>query len=84
MKENNEIPQSIQNEAKDLITCYGNNLAYCGLYDGYSVYQFVFSEQQETGFPFVYLYDTDEEKVIEITGFQALMILQNVLDIENK
>ena len=46
-----------------------------GGYKGNDVYQFVFPEDTETGFPFVYLHNTSSGQVMEITGFDALDIV---------
>ena len=69
------IPESVLMEAQGLISLYGNTLKYLGEYKGYDVYQFAFPENTETGFPFVYLHNTSNNQVMEITGFDALDII---------
>ena len=71
----NAIPESVLKEAKGLIDLYGNTLEYLGDYNGYDVYLFAFPENKETGFPFVYIHDTDSNVVLEVTGFRALDII---------
>lgn len=73
MKEMNEIiPESVIKEAKGLIALYGTNLKYLGELRGYDIYQFVFPNNSETGFPFLYIYDKSKDQAMEITGFDAL------------
>jgi hypothetical protein len=69
------IPKSVINEAKELIAQYGENIKYRGKYKKYDVYKFVFPDDTETGFPFIYLYSSTTNKAFEITGFDALDIL---------
>lgn len=72
---NKTIPESVIEEAKGLIEIYGNNLEYLGEYKGSGVYKFKFPKDSETGFPFVYMHDSTKDKVMEITGFDALDII---------
>ena len=69
------IPESVIKEATGLINLYGNTLKYLGEHKGFDVYKFVFPKDTETGFPFVYLHDTSNDRVMEITGFDALHIV---------
>lgn len=71
----NSIPEAVLKEANDLINLYGNSFQYLGECRGYEVYKFVFPEHKETGFPFVFLYDKEDECVDTITGFDALDII---------
>jgi hypothetical protein len=85
MKEKqSNIPQSVLTEAKNLIDFYGDTLEYIGEYEGYGVYQFVFPENKETGFPFIYIYDPEDESVLEVTGFRALDIIKELYKNINK
>lgn len=72
---NNNIPEPVIKEAKGLVDLYGNSIEYLGEYQGCDMYRFVFPKQKETGFPFVFLYDKDDECVDTITGFDALDII---------
>ncbi len=72
---NKTIPESVIEEAKGLINIYGNNLEYMGEYKGFDVYKFKFPKDSETGFPYVYLHDSSKDTVMEITGFDALDII---------
>jgi len=79
MKEKN-IPQSVIDEAQDLIQLYGNTLIYRGVYNDCDIYQFVFPENMETGFPFIYLHDVEADQVLEISGSRALKMLRELSD----
>lgn len=72
------IPEVVVEEAKDLIGLYGNNLEYFGEYEGYNVFGFVFPEGKETGFPFIYILDSENNSVLEVTGFRALDIIKEL------
>ena len=69
------IPEAVKKEAKDLIDCYGESIEYLGKYQEEETYKFVFPENLETGFPFIYLYDKATDQAMTITGFKALDIL---------
>ena len=75
MKDN--IPEAVIKEAKNLIDCYGDSIDYLGEYQGCDTYIFVFPENMETGFPFIYLYDKASNQAMTITGFRALDILSS-------
>jgi hypothetical protein len=68
-----KIPQAVIDAAHDLISLYGNNVRYIGIYKGKEAYSYYFPENADTGFPFVYLYDGIHVK--EINGFESLDIL---------
>lgn len=74
------IPSSVIAKAGELIELYGNQLEYCGVFQGSDVYVFSFPEGKETGFPFLYLHDVISNSVKEITGFEALHILSDLKD----
>lgn len=71
----NDIPKSVIKEAEGLIDLYGNNFDYLGEYQERDAYLFVFPKNKLTGFPFVFLYDTKDQNVETITGFDALDII---------
>ena len=73
----NNIPEAVIKEAKDLIDRYGESIDYLGEYEEDEVYIFVFPENMETGFPFIYLYDKASNQAMTITGFKALDILSS-------
>lgn len=69
-----QIPQIVKDAAKDLIKIYGDNIDFLGKYEGADAYIYHFPDDTSTGFPFVYIHKDD--KVTEITGFEALDILR--------
>ena len=71
----NNVPKSVICEAKQLIEEYGCNIHHIGKYDGHEVFQFVFPENSETGYPFVYLYDQSTKVAIQLSGEDALEII---------
>lgn len=72
-----KIPQAVIDEAETLITNYGENIVFRGNYKQYEVYKFIFPEDTETGFPFIYLYEPTTDKAFEITGFEVFDILSD-------
>lgn len=78
------IPNIVITQAKDLIDLYGCCLEFCGHYQGQKVYNFHFPDDTETGFPFVYLYDDTSEAVKEITGFEALRVISEIIENNNQ
>ena len=69
-----KIPEAVIEEARELIEMFGDRLEYLGkITDDQEVYVFNFPENQETGFPCVYLYDNHD--AFEISGFRALEII---------
>ena len=68
-----DVPVKVQEVAKGLIDMYGPSFDYLGKYEGSDFYMFVFPEDSNTGFPYVYQLENDE--VLEITGFPALDII---------
>lgn len=74
-----KIPEAVKTAAKPLIDRYGLSVDYLGEYKGGQAYIYQFPEDSDTGFPFVYLYKGDTVK--EITGFDALDIVN--LFVEN-
>lgn len=68
-----EIPAKVKKVASALIERYGDRVERLGKYRGAQAYCFQFPDNMSTGFPFVYLFK--EDKVTEITGFEALDII---------
>lgn len=74
------IPEAVKQEAKYCIEHYGDRLRFLGkIEDGREAFCYTFPDDEETGFPEVYLYDGN--LVMTITGFAALDII-NDLDTE--
>lgn len=72
-----QIPQPVIEEAKELIDMYGERISYLGkIKDGRDAYCFTFPDEEETGYPFVYLYD--EHIVMEISGLDALDVIDSL------
>lgn len=74
-----KVPEQIKSAAKTLVDTYGDTFDYLGKYKGKDVFLFCFPEDACTGFPFVYLHK--DGHVQEITGFEALDIIN--LFVEN-
>ena len=70
-----DIPRAVTEKAKGLIELYGPLLAYIGKYENQEAYMFLFPENTETGFPFIYLYDKAPDLATEVTGLDALEII---------
>lgn len=77
---NTTIPNAVLAKAQGLICLYGDCLEFCGLFHGQEVFRFRFPANKETGFPFVYLYEVATDGVREITGFDALRLLSDIMD----
>lgn len=73
-----KVPEQIKKAAKSLIDLYGDAFDYLGKYKGKDAFLFRFPEDSNTGFPFIYLFNSD--KVTEITGFEALEILDSFVE----
>ena len=70
------IPTQVKEAAKDYMAALGQcRLKYLGKYEGGDAYvvKDTCKVPRKTGFPMVYLYR--EDKVIEISGFDALDVL---------
>jgi len=71
------IPEAVVKEASYLIEHWGNRLEYLGkIEDGRDAFFFHFPDEEEGGFPDVYLYDG--HLVMTITGFDALNIIDEL------
>lgn len=73
-----KVPEQIKSAAKSLIDIYGNAFDYLGKYKGKDAFVFRFPDDANTGFPCIYLFKDD--KVTEITGFEALDILNLLVE----
>lgn len=73
-----KVPEQIKRAAKSLIDVYGNAFDYLGKYKGKDAFVFRFPDDANTGFPYIYLFKDD--KVTEITGFEALDILDLLVE----
>ena len=73
-----KVPEQIKSAAKSLIDVYGNAFDYLGKYKGKDAFVFRFPDDANTGFPYIYLFKDD--KVTEITGFEALDILDLLVE----
>ncbi|MBE6217072.1 MAG: hypothetical protein E7124_03410 [Bacteroidales bacterium] len=73
-----KIPQIVKDAASELIGRYGSNIELLGKYEGADAYIYNFPDDSCTGFPFVYLHK--DNKVTEITGFEALDIVNLLVE----
>lgn len=73
-----QTPQIVKDAAKDLIKAYGGKVDFLGKYEEADAYMFHFPDDSTTGFPFVYIHKDD--KVTEITGFEALDIVNLLVE----
>ena len=72
-----KIPDVVLQEASEIMEMLEGTLVYLGkIGDGRDVFLFKQPIDAETGFPFVYLYDGIN--AMEITGFDALDIINEV------
>ena len=72
-----KIPEVVLQEASEIMEMLEGTLVYLGkIGDGRDVFLFEQPIDAETGFPFVYLYDGIN--AMEITGFDALDIINEV------
>lgn len=72
-----KIPDVVLQEASEIMEMLEGRLVYLGkIGDGREVYLLKQPIDAETGFPFVYLYDG--LNAMEITGFEALDIINDV------
>ncbi len=72
-----KIPDVVLQEASEIMEMQEGTIVYLGkIGDGREVYLLKQPIDAETGFPFVYLYDG--QSAMEITGFEALDIINEV------
>lgn len=70
-----EIPVKVKQAAHYLVEMYGDHIEHLGNYRGAEAFYYRFSDNVDAGFPFVYLLKDD--KITEITGFDALHLLRH-------
>ena len=70
-----DIPQSVIKEAQSLIDRYGQCIEFIGEKNDLDYFVFRFPENSMTGFPFVYVYNSEFDDTMEITGFDALDLI---------
>ena len=75
-----DIPQAVLHDASWLIEVYGCDFRKIGKYDGKIVYLYCFPENTETGYPIIYLYDEIDRKTIQVTGEDALEVIQDCIN----
>lgn len=73
-----KTPDIVKEHAQDLIKQFGDRIEYVGKYQDCDVFQFKLPNNQENGFPIVYLYDSRSNKVEIIEGPSALKLLKNL------
>lgn len=68
-----EVPKAIIEAAGEFVTQYGANFEYLGEYEGSDAWVFLFPEDENIGYPFVYLFK--DGKADEVSGMFALDII---------
>lgn len=68
------IPAQIRTAAQWLVEQYGDRIEHLGEYKGAQAYYYHFPDDVDAGFPVAYL--LKEDKVTEITSFDALHLLR--------
>ena len=68
-----KIPSKVKQAAQYLIDMYGDHVEHLGQYQGAEAFYYQFPEDVAVGFPCVYLLKDD--KLTEITGFEAVDII---------
>lgn len=71
------VPKEVIIAASELIQMFGDSIELIGQHDGRDVYQFVFPEDQELGFPVAFLYKQGQP-VETVTGHEALAFIASV------
>lgn len=71
------IPESVIAAAEELVGLYGGNFVLIGKINGKEVYQFLLPEDEDTGFPILFLYDQITHKTEIVTGMNALKLTVN-------
>lgn len=74
----NAIPIEVISAANELIQMFGSNLIYQGRHENQDVYQFIFPEDQEIGFPHIFLHKDGSSKVKAVTGPEAFDLLASL------
>jgi len=73
-----EIPQKVIQQAKNLIDQYGMKIEYLGKSRDEMVFMFKFPENEDIGFPIVYIYKEKIDRVQTVSGLKALKIISNL------
>lgn len=73
------IPSAVIEAAKPLIMHYGENLVFLGQKNTQDIYLFKMPDNLLTGYPFVFLYDSQDDTVDIITRFDAVDIVGKYL-----
>lgn len=74
-----ETPKEVIELAGDLVEEYGDKFRHLGQKDGYEVFQFVFPDDEKTGYPIIYAFK-EGDTVLEITGMDALDIIVSLIE----
>lgn len=69
-----EVPKEVLKAAAGLVEMYGPKFTLLGEREGQAVYLFNLPEDEETGFPFVFLHE-EGRPALKVTGFDALEII---------
>ena len=72
------IPAKVKEAAQELIAMYGSHLKHLGKSDGADFYMFKFPDDEDTGFPVVYILKDD--KVDVVTDTPALYIIELLVE----
>lgn len=72
---NTHIPKVVIQKAQELIELYGRHIVYEGIFENKQVYMFVFPEDEETGYPVLFLFDEHTDTVEIVSDFDAFDIL---------
>ena len=70
-----EVPEAVLKAAAPLIEMFGQDFDFLGEYEGQQAWLFKYPEDEEVGFPSVFL--LKEGKVLEVSGFVALDIVRS-------
>lgn len=73
-----EIPPKVISKAKNLIDQYGMRIEFVGKLNEKEVYKFNLPDNEETGFPIVYLYDKKNDTVETVSGTKSFSILSSL------
>ena len=68
-----EVPKEVLKAAAGLVKIYGPTFSLLGRKDGFDVFIFCLPEDEETGFPFVFLY-APGKPVKKVTCREALAL----------
>ena len=71
-----ETPKAVIKAASSLIRLLdSDSFRFLGEYEGREAWLYVMPNKMYIGFPFVYLYSSESEKVTEVTGEDSLRII---------